>query len=201
MTDPAQLPPFAVILRLKVADFDVWKAAFDANEDARRAGGIVAHHINRAVDDPNDVSVFLAVTDIEAAKAFTSSAELKAAMANAGVQGPPELLWVTPVREDVTWDRELPAMLITHTVADFDKWLAGYDAAAELQSSSGIIGQAANRSIDDPSLAVIYHQAENAETLRSFLANPGLKSAMEAAGVTSEPEVTFHTGGWGKSYN
>jgi hypothetical protein len=94
----------------------------------------------------------------------------------------------------------LPAFLISHTVADFDQWLAGYDAADDLRSANGIVGHAANRSLENPSLAIVYHQAESFDTLHAFLENPDLKEAMNNAGVTSEPEVSFHTGGWGKLY-
>ena len=37
MSSTAQLPPAAVMIRHEVADFDAWKAAFDAHEDARAA--------------------------------------------------------------------------------------------------------------------------------------------------------------------
>jgi hypothetical protein len=97
-------------------------------------------------------------------------------------------------------NRQLPAFLLRHRVNDFDTWLAGYDAARELQQASGIIGHAANRSLDDPSLITVYHQAETFDALHSFLADPQLQTAMQKAGVTSEPEVTFHTGGWAKTY-
>ena len=107
---------------------------------------------------------------------------------------------LTPVREAIVWDRELPAFIIGHTVADFDSWLEGYDAADELQKSSGIIGNAANRLLDDPSVALVYHQAESFDNLRAFLDNPDLRAAMENAGVTSEPDISFHTGGWAKQY-
>ena len=76
----------------------------------------------------------------------------------------------------------------------------GYDGAAELQTEHGIVGHAANRSIDDPSVAIIYHQAESFETLRAFLAQDDLKAKMQEAGVTSEPVVQFGTGGWAKQY-
>ena len=69
-----------------------------------------------------------------------------------------------------------------------------------MRKTRGIIGHAANRSLDDPSLAVVYHQAESFDTLRSFLRSDDLRAAMKEAGATSEPEVTFHTGGWGKLY-
>ena len=31
------------------------------------------------------------------------------------------------MREAIVWDRELPAFLLSHTVADFDTWLDAYD--------------------------------------------------------------------------
>ena len=65
---------------------------------------------------------------------------------------------------------------------------------------TGIIGHAANRSIDDPAVAVVYHQAESFDVLRSFLASDELRMAMREAGVVSDPEITFHTGGWAKRY-
>lgn len=86
-------------------------------------------------------------------------------------------------------------MILSHRVADVPAWIEAYDGAAELQASNGIIGHAANRSLDDGSMVYVYHQAESFDTLRRFLENPDLKGAMEAAGVTSAPEVTFVTGG------
>ena len=201
MTDPTQLPPAAVLVSHPVADFDTWKKGFDDHESDRRDdAAALAHHINRAEDDPNMVTTFIATSDIDKAKAFTASDDLREIMQEVGVTGPPEFTWVTPRREDVIWDRELPAFLLSHRVADFDKWLEGYDGADDLRTSRGIIGHAANQSIDDPSVAIVYHQAESFEDLRAFLADPELKTIMENAGVTSEPDVTFHTGGHGKMY-
>jgi hypothetical protein len=195
------LPPAAVVISSRVADFDAWKAVFDANEHDRIDHGILGHHVNRAEDDPNSLNVYLAVGDTEKARAWTASDALKSVMATAGVLGAPVFSWMTPVRESIVWDRELPAMMVSHHVDDFDAWLAGYDAAEDLQRSSGVIGHAANRSLDDPSIAVVYHQAESFDDLRSMLGSDELRSAMKEAGVASEPEVTFHTGGWAKRYS
>ena len=201
MPDPEQsLPSAAVIVTHPVADFDRWREGFDEHEEVRKASGMLGHHLNRAEHDPNLVSAYLAVGDIEATKAFADSPELGEKMQEVGVTGPPEMTWMTPVREAIVWDRELPAFLLSHTVADFDSWLEAYDAADTLRSSHGIIGHAANRSLDDPSLAIIYHQAESFDDLRHFLAAPEVKAVMKEAGVTSEPDVSFHIGGWAKMY-
>jgi hypothetical protein len=194
------LPPAAVVVRIRVADFDTWLAAFDAHEDARRAAGILGHHINRAESDPNDVSVYMALSDLDKAKAFSASDDLRERMQASGVISAPETIYMTPAREALVWDRELPAFILTHSVADFDRWLEGYDGAAGLQTAKGIVGQAANRSMDDPSVAIVYHQAESFDTLRAFLADDDLKAKMREAGVASAPEVQFVTGGWAKQY-
>jgi hypothetical protein len=201
MPDEDQLPPAAVMITHPVADFGTWKAGFDAHEGARRGAGILGHHLNRSQDDPNSVSIYMALSDLDRGKAFASSPDLKSTMEDLGVTGPPDFMWMTPMREAVVWDRELPAMVVTHTVADFDAWLEGYNAADGLRASKGIVGHAANRSLDDPSLAIIYHQAETFEELRSFLEDPDLQAAMQQAGATSKPDVSYSTGGWSKQYD
>ena len=198
MTD--ELPPYAVLLTHRVEEVDRWKVGFDDHEPARRAAGILGHHINRAQDDPHLITLFLTLSDLEHAKAFTASPELGEVMHKLGVVSLPEIQWLQPIRNEIVSDRQLPSFLLRHHVADFDTWLACYDAAGELQHSAGIIGHGANRSLDDPSLITVYHQAESFDALHTFLSDPQLQKVMKEAGVTSEPNVTFHTGGWAKTY-
>ena len=194
------LPPAAVVVRSRVTDFDTWLAVFDSHEDVRRAAGLLGHHINRAQDDPNDVSIYMALSDLETAKEFSASDDLRRRMQEAGVVSAPEFTYMTPVREAIVWGRELPAFLLRHSVADFDRWLESYDGAADLQAARGIVGHAANRSLDDPSVTLVYHQAESFDTLRAFLADDKIRAKMQEAGVTSAPDVQFVTGGWAKQY-
>lgn len=195
-----ELPPYAALLTHSVADLDQWQRAFDRDEDARRAAGILGHHINRAEDDPNRVTIFLALSDLDRARAFSTSPELAARMQEAGATSAPEIRWLQPVREDVIWDRQLPALILDHRVADFDAWLDVYDSVDDFQRAGGIIGQAANRDLDDRQRVTVYHQAETFDALRRFVADPELKAVMDKAGVISPPEITFHTGGWAKFY-
>ena len=129
-----ELPPYAALLTHRVDDVDRWKAGFDDHEPARRAAGILGHHINRAQDDPHVITLFLALSDLDRAKAFTSSLDLGEVMQNVGVVSRPEIQWLRPIREAVVSHRQLPAFLIRHRVADFDTWLAGYDAAGDAAS-------------------------------------------------------------------
>jgi hypothetical protein len=195
-----QLPPAAALLVHTVKDFDRWKQAFDDHQPAREAAGILGHHINRSEDDPNVISIYLAVSDLEQARAFSETDDLRRTMETAGVVGPPQVSWMTPVREQIVWEGEHPACLVKHRVDDFDRWLKEYDAVDEMRRAKGIIGHAANRSRDDESMAIVYHQADAFSTLRTFLGSSDLANAMEDGGVISEPEITFHTGGWAARY-
>ena len=104
----------------KVGTFRIVHVPREKNKHADRLVNVA---LNRAEADPNEVSVYLAVGDLDAAQAFAASDELKDAMQEVGVTGPPEMLWMTPIREEVVWDRQLPAMVVSHHVADFDAWL------------------------------------------------------------------------------
>jgi hypothetical protein len=194
------LPPFAALITHPVADADYWKVGFDHHEPSRRAAGAIAHHINRAEGDPKLITIFLAMSDIDNAQAFADSADLKTAMRRCGVTAPPVVRWMEPVREAAVWDRQLPAFLLHHRVVDFDNWLVAYDGADKLQTSNGIVGHMANRWLDDRNMVTVYHQAESFHTLRAFLNNPAVKEAMQEGGVISEPEISFHHGGWAKFY-
>lgn len=200
MSEMNRLPETAVVVITEVADWTTWKTQFDAHEGMRKAAGILGHHLNRGHENPNLVSIYMAVSDVAKAKAFMASADLRRVMAEAGVKGAPTAIWMKPVVADIVWDRELPALMVSHSVANFDTFLAAYTAGADLRKQGGIIGHAVNRSLDDPNLVTVYHQAETHDALKAFTASPGLKAAMEKAGVTSAPQFTFLTGGWAKNY-
>lgn len=201
MASSMPMPPAALIVRSHVADFDKWKAVFDAHEPGRRDHGIGGHHINQAEDDANRLTIYFPVSDLDGAREYFASDEVKAAMAEAGVQGPPGFDWVKPLRQQAVLDRDgVPAMLATHRVDDVDAWLETYDAADDMRSAGGIIGHAVNQDLAEAVLLTVYHQAEALDTLKDFAHSEDLKIAMKEAGVVSEPDISFHIGRRGKTY-
>ena len=89
-----------LIVRHEVADYTAWKRGFDGHASARADAGILGHAINRSLDNPNVVIIYMQARSLEQLRAFTESASLKEAMKNAGVTSAPELSFV----QGGTWD-------------------------------------------------------------------------------------------------
>jgi len=73
----------------RVKDYDAWRPHFDGHEDTRRSYGITNPRVYRNADDPNDLVLLFDVTDLERAKEFGQSQELRSTMERAGVVMPP----------------------------------------------------------------------------------------------------------------
>ena len=80
-----------VVVRHKVADYSRWKQAFDAHLNARKVGGEMGSRLYVAVDDPRDVTVVMDWENLERARNFVASDDLKQAMQGAGIVGEPEV--------------------------------------------------------------------------------------------------------------
>jgi hypothetical protein len=186
-----EIPPVAIVVKHRVADYDVWMKLFEEHTSARKDASILGHHINRGADDPNMLYVYCPATNADAVKAFLDSGEIKEVMKNAGVEGPPEIKFMKPMSADFIPDQKLPGIIVQHDVEDYDKWRTAYDAFDGYRKENGIVGHAVNQELGKPNSVIIYHQANDLDTLRAFLDSAELKSAMENAGVAGPPTVDF----------
>lgn len=69
-----------MLVRHKVRDFSEWKRGYDDHLPKRVEVGLTEQHLLQSTDDPNEVVALFAVRDLNSAKAFAESAELKQAM-------------------------------------------------------------------------------------------------------------------------
>jgi hypothetical protein len=83
-----------LIIRHKVKDFADWKREYDAHAGARDKAGLTNGRVTHSVDDPNELVLIFDVTDLERAKAFGASDELRTAMQNAGVSDMPTVYFL-----------------------------------------------------------------------------------------------------------
>lgn len=82
--------PF-VLVHEKVKDYASWKATFDGNSAMRANAGSKGGQVYQAADDPNEVVVLLEWDDLQRARDFAGSDELRQAMQRAGVEGTPHI--------------------------------------------------------------------------------------------------------------
>ena len=82
-----------LIIRHKVKDYPAWKRAFDTHEE-RKSAGLANERVTCSIDDPNEVVLLFEVTDLDKARMFCASDDLKAAMQGAGVSDKPDLYFV-----------------------------------------------------------------------------------------------------------
>jgi quinol monooxygenase YgiN len=183
------IPPIAVLVSDHVANYDAWKKAFDGHQAARVQASCVGHHINRGADDPNTLHLYFPATDVDKLKAFVDSPELAEAMKAAGVDAPPTIRIMEPKEADFIPDQKVAGLIVAHEVEDYGTWKTGYDDTADLRKENGIIGHAVNTELGKPNHVLVYHQANDVETLRAFLDLPALQEAMRRAGVKGEPEI------------
>ena len=84
-----------LFIRHNVDDYQAWRQGYDDFDEQRRSMGVTGDAVYQSIDDPSDVTAWHDFDTAEEAQAFVGSDELKNAMQNAGVQGEPEIWFVT----------------------------------------------------------------------------------------------------------
>jgi hypothetical protein len=88
-----------MFVKIRVANFEKWRKVYDRLERIREQHGFFGHSIYRDASDPNIVLILNHAKDMAEAKKFGASQTLHDAMAEAGVQGPPEIAFLDGVEE------------------------------------------------------------------------------------------------------
>ena len=83
-----------ILIRHKVKDYTKWKPAFDEHGAARKAVGSKGGYLLRNIDDPNEVVMFMEMDDLEKARQFVQSEDLRQAMERSGVADQPDIYFL-----------------------------------------------------------------------------------------------------------
>jgi hypothetical protein len=86
-----------IFIRQKIQDYSKWKAGFDGDTEVRQAGGSTGAQVFRDAEDPNVVSILMQMKDMASVQNMMQrmeTPEMQQLMADAGVVGPPEALYV-----------------------------------------------------------------------------------------------------------
>jgi quinol monooxygenase YgiN len=79
-----------MIVKLQVADYGVWKSAFDEVEEVRREYGWKNHELFQDPTNANAVVIVGHIESLDRGRQYLADDRVKAAVAKSGVQGPPE---------------------------------------------------------------------------------------------------------------
>ncbi len=80
-----------ILIRHKVADFAKWKPVYDAHGSARADAGLKEERVLRNIDNPSEVVLLFSASDLNKAKQFATSDDLRQRMQQAGVNDKPDI--------------------------------------------------------------------------------------------------------------
>ncbi len=83
-----------LLIKHKVKDYSTWKNVFDGFRDTRRSGGEKSYRILHPENEPNNLLAIFEWDNLDNARKFTNSPELKEAMGKAGVVEQPEIYFL-----------------------------------------------------------------------------------------------------------
>ncbi len=87
------MPTLAV--QLKIGDYAKWRPVFDKHKALRDKTGFTNTKIYRQADDANEILIWSDVADVPKAREALAGQEIRSAMQEAGVVGPPKVHVVT----------------------------------------------------------------------------------------------------------
>ena len=83
-----------MLVRHSVQDYEAWKSVFDSGGDLRSQNGEKSYQILRQENGSNNLVSLFEWDNLDNARRFAASPELKEAMQRAGVTGKPEILFL-----------------------------------------------------------------------------------------------------------
>ena len=83
-----------VLIRHKVRDFSEWKRGYDAHLPKRLEAGLTEKYLLRATQDPNEVVLLFEAQDLNRAKIFAESTDLRETMQKVGVVDKPDIYFL-----------------------------------------------------------------------------------------------------------
>ena len=181
-------PQNMMIVKHKVADFDKFLTSYEAHDSLRLANGIHSYVIGRGVTDPNMILVATKVDDIEKAKAFGKSADLKQAMQKAGVSGKPAISFTTMTYQDTSTATTDLRSETRFTVKDWDKWQRSFDSSRQVRLDNGIIERAYGHDANDNKKVTLVVAVTDTAKANAFWKSDQLKKLRAGSGVTGEPD-------------
>ncbi|MEO7307327.1 MAG: hypothetical protein ABIR78_01030 [Ferruginibacter sp.] len=82
-------------------------------------------------------------------------------------------------------------MMVTHKVANFGKWIVGYEAGDSMRLAYGLHNFVLARGVKDSNMVMVVVKMDDAAKAKEFAASPSLKDAMKKSGVVGMPTISY----------
>jgi hypothetical protein len=191
---PVAVKPANVVLMWhKVSNYDKWLTGYLSHDTMRLAAGLHNYVIGRDLADPNYLLVALKMDDLEKAKAFTSSADLKTTMQKVGVVGKPIIIFLDTQVNDTSSNAITTRVMLTHKVKDYDAWKTSFDSHKQARIDAGLVDRALGYSLDDKNSVTVVCGVTDLKKAKAFFSSKDLQDKMTSAGVVGAPSVHYYT--------
>lgn len=182
-------PQHMMLVTHKVSDFAKFMASYEAHDSMRLASGVHSYVIGRGFNDSNTVFVATKVDDLEKARAFAKSPDLKQAMQKAGVSGAPTISFLTATWQDTA---TLPGSTLrsrtVFTVKDWTTWEKNFIDGRPERLAEGIADRVyGHDAADDKKVELVTAVTDTAKAF-AYYKSDALKKRRADGGVQGEPK-------------
>lgn len=80
-------------------------------------------------------------------------------------------------------------IIVQHPVRDYAAWRTAYEQVQPLRDKHGVSAADVLQDPTDPNNVTVLHWFPSVAQAQAFVADSGLKDAMESAGVTAPPRI------------
>lgn len=178
-----------LVISHRVKDFETWKAAYELAQPIREKHKIYTQRIFRGYDDENIAMVFTEVHDVNLAKEYVTSPNLKKSMETAGVEGEMNLKWLKEYFETNEESKRECIVFMSFRVTDYEKWSQAFIEDYENDPDKGFDIMHVFRSIENPDEVSMFFAADNPEFVKKMESNNSFRMKMIASGVISYPQT------------
>ena len=185
-------PSSIMLIRHKVTDYAKWKTGYDSHDSNRLANGLHNYVIARGTEDPNTVLVAVRMDDVEKAKAFSTSQDLKDRMKQLGVTGTPVVDFLESVMNDTTAIEATIRVMVRSKVKDWDAWKKSFDGHKQARMDAGLTDRVISYTVGDNHNVTLVFAAADMEKAKTFMNSQDLKDRMKEAGVEGPPDIFFY---------
>ena len=99
-----------------------------------------------------------------------------------------------PVNTIITTPENM--MVVTFKMANYEKWLAAYEQHDSVRLMNGLHKYVIGRGLTDTNMVMVALKADDISKAKAFGKSPALKDAMQKAGVTGTPSMSFLISTW-----